>query len=141
MGLGGGGPAEDVTPPGKGLLRLEAQELMPPEKTPEVRRLSIPPTSTLELGLLLPWQVDTGCPGKKGLRDFPGGPVVKTALVMQWAWVQSLVRELRSHMLCDMAEKKGGAPSPPSVQGAPPSPHPCLAGKVALTMEGGENGS
>ena len=26
--------------------------------------------------------------------DFPGGPVVKTALPVQGAWVQSLVREL-----------------------------------------------
>ena len=32
--------------------------------------------------------------------DFPGGPVVKTALSRQGTWVQSLVRELRSHMLC-----------------------------------------
>ena len=69
---GAGAPLRMSHPLGKGLLGLEAQELMPPEKTPEVRRLSIPPTSSLELGLLLPWQVGTGCPGKKGLRDFPG---------------------------------------------------------------------
>ena len=31
-------------------------------------------------------------------RDFPGGPMVKTALPMQGPRVQSLVRELRSHM-------------------------------------------
>ena len=30
-------------------------------------------------------------------RDFPGSPVVKTALPTQRAWVQSLVGELRSH--------------------------------------------
>ena len=118
-------------------------------------------------GLLLPQQLDTGCPGKKGLRDFPGGPVVKTALLMQQARAQSLVRELRSHMLCDVAEKEESSLRPAGldlthphsaphwcspwragVSGAglclhqtPASPHPCLAGKVALTMEGGENGS
>ena len=32
---------------------------------------------------------------KKGIsRDFPGGPVAKTVLPMQGAWVQHLVREL-----------------------------------------------
>ena len=119
------------------------------------------------VGLLLPQQLDTGCPGKKGLRDFPGGPVVKTALLMQQARAQSLVRELRSHMLCDVAEKEESSLRPAGldlthphsaphwcspwragVSGAglclhqtPASPHPCLAGKVALTMEGGENGS
>ena len=31
------------------------------------------------------------------LRDLHGGPVVKTLLPMQGAWVRSLVRELRSH--------------------------------------------
>ena len=39
---------------------------------------------------------------KKGKRkepwDFPGGPVFKTVLPMQGVWVQSLARELRSHM-------------------------------------------
>ena len=30
-------------------------------------------------------------------KDFRGGPVVKTLLPMQGAWVRSLVRELRSH--------------------------------------------
>ena len=38
--------------------------------------------------------------------NFPGGPVVKTVLPMQGAWVQSLVRELRSHMLHSTAKKK-----------------------------------
>ena len=28
----------------------------------------------------------------------PGGPVVKTALPLEGAWIQSLVWELRSHM-------------------------------------------
>ena len=32
-------------------------------------------------------------------RDLPGSPVVKTVLPLQGALVQSLVRELRSHML------------------------------------------
>ena len=33
--------------------------------------------------------------GVKGIsRDFPGGPVAKTVLPMQGAWVQPLVREL-----------------------------------------------
>ena len=32
-------------------------------------------------------------------RDFPGGPVVKTALPIEGAWEQSLVWELRSHRL------------------------------------------
>ena len=31
-------------------------------------------------------------------RDFPGLPVIKNLLPMQGTWVQSLVRELRSHM-------------------------------------------
>ena len=31
--------------------------------------------------------------------DFPSGPVVKTVLPLQGAWVQSLVQELRFHML------------------------------------------
>ena len=37
---------------------------------------------------------------------FPGGPVVKTAFPLQGAWVQSLVRELRSHMLIHCKKKK-----------------------------------
>ena len=37
--------------------------------------------------------------------DFPDGPVVKT-LALQGAWVQSLVRELRSHKPHGMATKK-----------------------------------
>ena len=28
----------------------------------------------------------------------PGGPVVKTPLPLQWAWVPSLIGELRSHV-------------------------------------------
>ena len=39
-------------------------------------------------------------------RDFPGGPVVKTALPTQRAWVQSLVGELRSHKPHCAAQKK-----------------------------------
>ena len=31
---------------------------------------------------------------KKRVEDFPGGPVTKTAIPVQEAWVQSLVREL-----------------------------------------------
>ena len=33
-------------------------------------------------------------------RDFPGCPMVKTALPPQAAWVQALVGELRSHRPC-----------------------------------------
>ena len=40
------------------------------------------------------------------LRDFSAGPVVKTLLPVQGAWVRSLVEELRSHMLCGVAKKK-----------------------------------
>ena len=32
------------------------------------------------------------------VRDFPGGPVADSLLPIQGAWVQSLVRELDSHM-------------------------------------------
>ena len=40
-------------------------------------------------------------------RDFPGGPLVKTLeLPIQGAQVQSLVRELRAHMLQGMAKKQ-----------------------------------
>ena len=35
-------------------------------------------------------------PFGKNLRNFPGGPVVKTALPVQQAWVQSLVWKLKS---------------------------------------------
>ena len=42
----------------------------------------------------------------KSLRDFPGGPVVRTTLPPQEAWVPSLVREPRSHPLQGMAKKK-----------------------------------
>ena len=37
--------------------------------------------------------------------DFPGGPVVKSVLPLQRVWVPSLVRELRSHMLYNMANQ------------------------------------
>ena len=37
--------------------------------------------------------------------DFSDGPVVKTVLPMQTAWVPSLVGELRSHMLLNVAKK------------------------------------
>ena len=37
-------------------------------------------------------------------RDFPGGPMVDSVLPLQGAWVQSLVRELRSHIPCDTAK-------------------------------------
>ena len=39
-------------------------------------------------------------------RDFPGGPVVKTLHSLEGAWVQSPLRELRSHMLHSLAKKK-----------------------------------
>ena len=38
--------------------------------------------------------------------DFPGGPVVKTALPLQGAQVRSLVGELGSHMPRSTAKKK-----------------------------------
>ena len=38
--------------------------------------------------------------------DFAGGPVVKTPLPLQGAWVQSLVGELKSLLLCGVAKKK-----------------------------------
>ena len=43
---------------------------------------------------------------KKYVLDFPGIPVVKTMLPMQWAQVWSLVRQLRSHVMCSIAKKK-----------------------------------
>ena len=45
-------------------------------------------------------------------RGLPGdGPIVKTpVLPLQGAWVQYLVGELRSHMLCCMAKKKKKLP-------------------------------
>ena len=36
----------------------------------------------------------------------PGGPVVKTMLPIQGVWVQSLVRDLRSHELGSRTKKK-----------------------------------
>ena len=47
-----------------------------------------------------------------GWECFPGGPVVKTELSMQGAWVQSLFGEPRSYMLCHTVPHKkrcGGA--------------------------------
>ena len=38
--------------------------------------------------------------------DFPGGPAVKTALLLQRVRVRSLVRQLRFPMLCGVAKKK-----------------------------------
>ena len=38
--------------------------------------------------------------------DFAGGPVVRILLPLQGAWVQSLVGELNSLMLCAVAKKK-----------------------------------
>ena len=38
--------------------------------------------------------------------EFPGGPVVKAELPLPGTWVQFLVSELRSHMLCGMAKRK-----------------------------------
>ena len=38
--------------------------------------------------------------------DFSGGPMVKTALPIQGAWVQPLISELRSHMLTTEKKKK-----------------------------------
>ena len=35
-------------------------------------------------------------------RDFPGGLVVKPPCFTAGVWVQSLIRELRSQMLCGM---------------------------------------
>ena len=38
-------------------------------------------------------------------RDFPGGPVAKTVLSVQGAWVPSLVGELRSYMPHSMVKR------------------------------------
>ena len=40
------------------------------------------------------------------MEGLPDGPVVKTLLPLQGARVQSLVRELRSHMPSSVAKKK-----------------------------------
>ena len=43
-----------------------------------------------------------------GLRDFPGCSVIRALhFPLQGIWVRYLVRELRSHMLCGMAQKNG----------------------------------
>lgn len=44
------------------------------------------------------------------LRDFPGGPVVDSALLMLVAWVRSLVGKLRAHMAWPKEERKLGEP-------------------------------
>ena len=44
-------------------------------------------------------------PAKKYDWDFPGDPVVQTLLPLQRTWVQSMVRELRSHMLCSLTKE------------------------------------
>ena len=41
--------------------------------------------------------------------DFPSGPVVKTVLPLQGAWVQSLVQELRFHKPHGVAKKKANS--------------------------------
>ena len=44
---------------------------------------------------------NTGCYNNKTwLWDFPGGPVEDFAILLQGAKFRSLIRELRSHMLC-----------------------------------------
>ena len=43
---------------------------------------------------------------ERDVGDFPGGPVVKTLLQEQGEWVQSLVRELSSCMLCSKKKSK-----------------------------------
>ena len=42
---------------------------------------------------------------KSGSWDFPDSPLVKTVLPIKGTWVQSLVGELRSHMLCGTSKK------------------------------------
>ena len=39
------------------------------------------------------------------LQEFPGGPVVRTLLSLPGAWVQPLVRELKSHEPCGQQKK------------------------------------
>ena len=39
------------------------------------------------------------------MREFPGGPVVKTLLPMQEGSIRSLVRKLRSHVQCNTANQ------------------------------------
>ena len=38
--------------------------------------------------------------------EFPGGPVVRTPILLPGSWAQSLIRELRSCNLCGKAKKK-----------------------------------
>ena len=49
-------------------------------------------------------------------REFPGGPVVKTALSLPRARIQSLVRELRSRKLFSSTAKEKQKPKPPNKQ-------------------------
>ena len=45
-------------------------------------------------------------PDSPRAEDVPGSPMVKTPSSTTGAWVQSLVREQRSHRPCDMAKKR-----------------------------------
>lgn len=45
-------------------------------------------------------------PTKFSLRDLPGDSVVKTPLLPQRTWAQSLIRELRPHILCGTVKKE-----------------------------------
>ena len=47
---------------------------------------------------------------RRGSRVFPGCPVVKTSHFQCRVRVRSLVMELRSHILCSTAKKRGRAP-------------------------------
>ena len=49
---------------------------------------------------------------KSMYKDFPGGPVVKICLSMQEVQVQSLVRELRSHVPAAAAKSLQLCPTP-----------------------------
>ena len=62
------------------------------------------------------------------MRDFPGGPVVKTMLPLQGGRVQSLVRELRSH------KPQGKATPPHQKKGKirPPNESPLQKSSKAL---------
>ena len=53
------------------------------------------------------WQRDGAiiAVGKIHTWDFPGGPVVKTALSVQGSKVRPLVGKLRSHMLLQLGQK------------------------------------
>ena len=53
----------------------------------------------------------------RGSEVFPGGPVVKTLLPMQGTQVRSLVRELRSYVLCSLAVPPPARPAPAKKNG------------------------